>query len=111
MMMMLEEQVETSLWHWLMLSPLLLIPWEILNLIWFWMSFKGIPESGKARCNQLGTQIMGTFVIADTLPSGCKAIGLCLILKIKQLMDFPFYRTQQGQPDHSWLTPYIQPEL
>jgi hypothetical protein len=55
--------------------------------------------------------IMGTFIIADTLPSGCKAIGLCLILKIKQLMDFPFYRTQQGQHDHSWLTLYIWPGL
>jgi hypothetical protein len=40
--------VETPLWHWLMLLQLLLIPWEILNLTWSWKPFKGIPELGKA---------------------------------------------------------------
>ena len=30
---------------------------------------------------------MGTFVIVDVLPPECKAIGLCLVFKIKQLGD------------------------
>jgi hypothetical protein len=31
--------------------------------------------------NSKSLWIMGTFVIGDTLPSECKAFGLCLILK------------------------------